>query len=758
MRDPILDDLNPEQGEAVQFGEGPLMVLAGAGSGKTRVITRRIARLLRDGVAAHRILALTFTNKAAGEMAKRVEQLGGERVHVSTFHSACARFLRQDGERLGYPRDFSIYDTYDRDAVVKLLMQEHKLDKDSVKPSQVGRRISHLKNLGVKRDELVVGFSPIDRIVERIWDPYRQLLMKLGALDFDDLIQRFYDLLVEFPDVAERYQERYRWILVDEFQDTNRVQYDLLKRLVGAGRDDLRHNITVVGDPDQSIYRFRGAEVRNILDFQSDFEGTHVVRLEQNYRSTRTILRAAEGVIANNKERLDKCLRTENDEGEALRVHRSPGPAQEAREISRRVDALIASGVAPTEIAVFYRSHYLSRGIEEACRELALPYQVVGGVSFFERKEIKDLLSYLRVLTNPLDDVGMERIVNVPPRGIGRVTLDKMRGLGAGRSMSLYEVVVDPEARSELPPKVRAALADLAAAFESAKAIADRSAHAAMRAITEAVGYLRHLETGDPEDQARIENIAELHNDAAFFDREIGGGLNAYLQHVSLMTSADRDDDDEPRISLMSIHAAKGLEFDHVFVAGLEEGLFPNARALEDQGGLEEERRLMYVALTRARQSLWLGWCDQRMVNGITQRQSRSSFLAEIPKDCVEGAELADHDEYDEHEPGPVSWRGGRGGGAAGRGGSFFDRLAGAASGEAPEVAVEPEFEEWSQDEPELGPGARVVHQVYGFGTMLRIAGTGQQAKATVRFDRGGERILLLEYAGLRLVPGGGRA
>ncbi|MDA1222175.1 MAG: UvrD-helicase domain-containing protein [Planctomycetota bacterium] len=749
MGDPIVEDLNPEQREAVLYGEGPLMVLAGAGSGKTRVITRRIARLMRDGVPGHQVLALTFTNKAAGEMARRVEQLGGARVQVSTFHSACARFLRQDGEILGYPRDYSIYDTYDRDAVLKMLMAEHKLDKDGVKPTQVGRRLSHLKNLGVKPDELVVGFSPVDRIVERLWGPYQALLMKLGALDFDDLIQRFLDLLVEHPAVAERYQARFRWLLVDEFQDTNRVQYDLLKRLVGPDR-----NITVVGDPDQSIYRFRGAEVRNILDFQADFDGTQVVRLEQNYRSTQTILRAAEGVISNNEQRLDKRLRTENDEGDSIRVHRSHSPQQEAREIGRRIQALLDEGVDPTEIAVFYRSHYLSRGIEEAFRELALPYQVVGGLSFFERREIKDLLSYVRVLVNPLDDVGMERIINVPPRGIGRVTLDKLRSISAMQGMSLIEVVCDPDSRAGLPPKVRKALGDLADVFDRARALSSSSVQETIRCIVDGVGYAAALDASDPEDQARIENIAELFNDMSVFDQEIGGGAAGYLEHVSLMTSEERDAEDRPRASMMSIHAAKGLEFDHVFVAGLEEGLFPSARSVEEPGGLEEERRLMYVALTRARRSLWLGWSQERMVAGTTQRQARSSFLSELPKDCVAGASASSDDggEWDE-DPWEDSYD--RGGSRAGSSGGW--RGSGQRSrGGAEEFEVSQEFEaSYDEFSQELVVGTRVIHAVYGRGTVMRTAGRGMQAKATVAFDRGGERVLLLEYAGLRVLPGG---
>ncbi|MCC6785548.1 MAG: UvrD-helicase domain-containing protein [Planctomycetes bacterium] len=718
MRDPILDDLNDAQREAVTFGTGPLMVLAGAGSGKTRVITRRIARLLRDGERAHAILALTFTNKAAGEMARRVQELGGERVMVATFHSACARFLRQDAELLGYPRDFSIYDTQDRDSVLKLLMGEHGLDGSGIKPAQLGRRLSQLKNLCTSKADLVFGYGAVDKVLQRLWDPYHAALQRLGALDFDDLLGRFRDLLLEHPDARERYQQRFRWLLVDEFQDTNRVQYELLRLLVGA-----EQNLCVVGDPDQSIYRFRGAEIRNILDFQRDFPGTTVVRLEDNYRSTRTILRAAEGVIENNHERLEKRLRTDNDEGDAIVVFAAASPAEEARAIARRAGALVAKGVAPDAIAVFYRSHFLSRGLEEAFRNELVPYAVVGGVSFFERKEVKDVLAYLRVLVNPLDDVSMERVINVPPRGIGRATLDKLRTGAAARGLSLYEGLLDDEARAELPAKARTTLAALAAAFQDARGNL-ASAHATMRAIERGIGYIAHLQAmGDQEDEARVENVLELLSDAAYFDEAHGGGLAEYLGHVALMTSEDRREADEPRVSLMTVHAAKGLEFDHVFVAGLEEGVFPHSRALEEAGGVEEERRLLYVALTRARQTLWLGHARERMVGGLTERTQRSSFLKEIPRDCITGASAATDEADADDEDFAAFGDGGHG------------------------AAVE-----YDQTDPaeQFAPGARVAHHEYGPGTLLRLRGSGILARATVRFDTGQERELLMEYARLR--------
>ncbi len=745
--DPILDDLNAAQREAVLHDQGPMMVLAGAGSGKTRVITRRIARLIRSGVDPTSILALTFTNKAAGEMANRVQQLGGRRVHVSTFHSACARFLRHDAELIGFPTDFSIYDTYDRDACIKMIMHERGMKNDA-KPSQVGRRISQLKNLGMGPDELIVGYSEIDRVVEKIFKVYQDTMHRLGAMDFDDLLGRFLGLLKDQPKVCEGYQERFRWLLVDEFQDTNCVQYDLLRCLVG--RDQ---NICVVGDPDQSIYKFRGAEIRNILDFQDQYPSAKTIKLETNYRSTACILRAAESVISNNEQRLEKALVTENPEGEPLSFERFPGPKQEARAIAERIDALAKDGVSLDEIAVFYRSHFLSRSIEEGLREFAISYKVIGGVSFFERREIKDLLAYLRVLVNPIDDISMDRILNVPPRGIGKVTKEKLMKRGSAEGMSLFEVVNETSMHEGLSQKAKKSLRELGKAFEEAREFVGKSAYDCLRQVSESVGYLEHAGgMGDPEDLARLENIAELHNDATFFDSEIGGGLSAYLQHVSLMTSEDRAQEDQAQVCLMSIHAAKGLEFDHVFLTGLEEGLFPNSRAIEEND-IEEERRLMYVAVTRARKTLWLGCCRERMVNGSFERQMTSSFLDEVPDSCIgEGADIL-----------------ARGGGMTAYhdvGEDMIDDCSDASDADlcdaetgGAEAGGNIDFDPWemevSQDEQVLESGVRVVHQVYGQGVVSRVAGQGLQAKATVVFDSGGERTLLLEYAGLQILQGG---
>ena len=726
MQDPILDDLNEQQAQAVEHGTGPLMVLAGAGSGKTRVVTRRIARLLRDGVRSREILAMTFTNKAAGEMARRVEELGGDYVRVATFHSACARFLRSEGHLLGYAPDYSIFDTQDRDTLIKELMADLGLSTSVAKPSLIGQMISKLKNAAMTPADGLLSGSDVGRLVERIWTPYHERMKRVSAMDFDDLLGNFLQILREHPAVAERYRERFPWVLVDEFQDTNRVQYDLLKLLCPPPG-----NMCVVGDPDQSIYGFRGAEVRNILDYERDYEPCTVVRLEQNYRSSANILRAAETVIANNTMRKDKRLRTDAEPGAPLLRLKATGSTEEAAVVVDRVLSLGDEGIAFDEIAIFYRAHYLSRGLEQALKDKGVPYEIVGGQTFFERREIKDLLAYLRVLVNPLDDVSMGRIVNVPPRGVGKVTLEKLRQIGFDEGMSLREVVGETSLHAPLGAKARKGLAALAEVLDKAQAASAHGAHAAIKVILDGSGYVRHATGfGDAEDSTREENIAELVSDTVQFDEspevdaedlapgEIGSGLAGYLQHVALLTSADTGGEG-PSVRMMTVHAAKGLEFDHVFVTGLEEGVFPSMRTADDPEGLEEERRLMYVALTRARRTLMLSSARERMVNGSIESMRPSRFLRELPEDVIENF--------------APSWR-------------RYDLDDEGSSSSGWSVTPDPEALAG------LRKGVRVRHDLYGSGAVRRIAGRGLNTRAVVRFDDGVEREFVLEYAGLQLL------
>ncbi len=711
MSDPILEDLNEQQAAAVMHGTGPLMVLAGAGSGKTRVVTRRIARLLRDGVHGSQILAMTFTNKAAGEMADRVQRLGGPFVRIATFHSACARFLRADARLLGYPENFTIYDTYDRDAAIKGVMEDVSLDGAKVKPSAVGSMISRMKNTGLSPHDVALGDSDASRIVAKVWEPYHVRMKQLGAMDFDDLLLNFLQLLKEHPAVAEIYRDRFPWVLVDEFQDTNRVQYDLLRQLAPPPG-----NVCVVGDPDQSIYGFRGAEIRNILDFENDYEGTKVVRLEQNYRSTAMILRAAESVIANNKLRKDKRLRTDNPEGEPLHMFRAANPAEEAQAIADRIRGLADHGVALDDIAVFYRAHWLSRGIEQALKDRTIPYEILGGLSFFERREIKDLLAYLRVLVNPLDDVSMERVINVPARGVGKSSVDKLKRAGFEAGMSLKEAIGEPSLRAVVPPKARKGLEQLSSVLNAAsEASRSKGAHGVLAAILEGTQYLNYATSlGDPEDVARDENIHELVSDVVAFDEKSKEGLVGYLQQVSLLTSQDRSKEDEPRVQMMTVHAAKGLEFEHVVVAGLEEGVFPSMRSSDSEIGVEEERRLMYVAITRGMKSVLLTSAKERMVNGETMRMESSRFQKEIPKDCKQSWDAAWHS-YEQETTDHEAW------------------------------GVDPDPDAIVQ----VQRGMRVRHGLFGLGVVRSTSGQGATMRAVVRFDDGVERTLILEYAGL---------
>jgi len=729
----LLADLNEAQQQAVMHGKGPLLVVAGAGSGKTRVVTRRIARLLRDGEDPNAILALTFTNKAAGEMARRVNVLGGRQVRVATFHSACARFLREDAHHFGYPRSFTIYDTYDRDSCLKTLMADLGIHT-KVTPGEVGRLISRLKNSGVRPEGFDPGNSEVDVIVAHLYRDYQQRLLANAAMDFDDLLLVFLDLLQQFPAVAEAYQRRFPWLLVDEFQDTNRVQYAIVRILAGTGD----RNLCVVGDPDQSIYRFRGAELGNLLGFAADFPGTTVVHLEENYRSSACILRAAQAVIEHNVGRLDKTLRPTLAEGEKIVVHVADSADAEARFVCQAILARQREGESPAEMAVFYRAHHLSRQFEEQLRRAGVDYKLVGGLTFYERREIKDLLAYLRVVVNPLDDVSMQRVINVPPRGIGAATLASLREQAAAEGMALAELVVDEEQRARQKPKLRAELDRLAAAIEAARAT--KGARAALQAILDGTHYAEFATTlGDLADYSREENIQELVSDAATFDEsDPAGGLAAWLQFVTLLTSEDLAGD-RPSVSLMTVHAAKGLEFEHVWLCALEEDVFPHARAAADDAEREEERRLMYVAMTRAKTSLCLTRARVRMRAGSLERQKSSVFLAEIPQECLAPTAAT------------------RYGGGVGHPPRFA-----AASGR---TATEDDFADTSFDVDDLAvervagdrvrTGLRVVHPVYGEGVVVRTSGRGALAKALVRFADGSERHLLLEYANLRLPASG---
>ena len=623
----FLKDLNDAQKAPVLHKEGPLMVIAGAGSGKTRVLTYRIAHLMEEGVDAFNILALTFTNKAAREMKHRIADLvGGEakNLWMGTFHSVFARLLRSDGPKLGYPSNFTIYDTQDSQRLIASIIKEMGLDKDIYKYKQIQNRISSFKNslITVKayfqNPELIEADAMAKRPrLGEIYKNYVDRCFKAGAMDFDDLLLRTNELLNRFPDVLAKYQDRFRYILVDEYQDTNHSQYLIVKALA-----DRYQNICVVGDDAQSIYSFRGANITNILNFQRDYEDVAVYRLEQNYRSTKNIVNAANSVIANNKHQLEKVVWTANEEGSRIKLHRSPTDAEEGRYVAGSIfENKMQLQRANSDFAVLYRTNSQSRAIEDALRKRDIAYRIFGGLSFYQRKEIKDLLSYLRLIVNPKDEEALKRVINFPSRGIGQTTIDKLTIAANKYQRSIFEVM---EHLDKLDLKIHAGtrtkLEDFVNMIKSFQVInEDADAFTLAEHVAKKSGLLlEYKKDGTPEGVARIENLEELLNGIKDFvegQRELAdakGDLTEFLEDVALATDFDTDTEDIDRVSLMTVHMAKGLEFPFVYIVGLEEDLFPSAMSMNTRSELEEERRLFYVALTRAEKQAYITYTQNR--------------------------------------------------------------------------------------------------------------------------------------------------
>jgi ATP-dependent DNA helicase UvrD/PcrA len=648
--DALLQGLNDPQREAVTHGEGPLLILAGAGSGKTRVLTHRIAYLVATGAAKPgEILAITFTNKAAGEMRERAELLVGARVRamwVMTFHSACARMLRAHADRLGYTRQFTIYDQADSRRLVKRCLDEHGVDPKRYTPAAIHSQISDAKNrlCDAEGYESGVG-SEFERIVADAYRSYQSSLLAANAMDFDDLLVQAVQLLRLFPEVREQYAGTFRHILVDEYQDTNAVQYRWLELLAGGDADDpdSPRNLAVVGDPDQSIYAFRGAEIRNILEFEEDFPDAHVVRLEQNYRSTQTILDAANAVIACNRGRRSKRLWSELGSGEPIHVRELDDEHAEARFVTGEIQRLVDGGSARSELAVFYRTNAQSRVLQETLGRAEIAYQVIGGTKFYERAEIKDAIAYLTVLVNPRDVGSFTRIVNSPRRGIGATSLARLVAFAETMGLAIWDAAAKP---AEVPGLGPAAVKAIGRFTETMAALRERHESGAavaplLGAVLDETGYLEALRAERTiEAQGRIENLEALLDGAAEYDAADAAerSLADYLQQVALIADADERTDDEGLVTLMTLHNAKGLEYPVVFMLGCEEGVFPHSRALEE-GGIEEERRLCYVGITRAQTELYLTHARTRTVFGARSYGIPSRFLSEIP------AQLTDRDE-----------------------------------------------------------------------------------------------------------------
>jgi DNA helicase II / ATP-dependent DNA helicase PcrA len=751
---PLLDELNSGQREAATTLEGPVLILAGAGTGKTRAITYRVAHLIEKAVPGSAILAVTFTNKAAGQMKERVRDLlirkglAFDDPWIGTFHSFCAWMLRREATRLGLPRDFKIYDADDQTAVVKLALEQLKIKDPGERIRGLLERISSAKNHGMTAAQVasdaVKHNDALGITASKVYEAYQKILRKAGALDFDDLLLRAVEVLKEFPEARATWQNRFRYIHVDEYQDTNRVQYDLLRLLVGEAR-----NICVVGDEDQSIYRWRGADVGNILRFEEDYAPARVVRLEENYRSTQIILDAAAGVVANNKRRLGKNLKSTRSPGGNLTFFEGRDSKAEAEYAADRIRILHADDPA-VHVAVLYRTNSQSRAFEEALRARGMRYRMLGGFSFYQRAEIKDALAYARLAIFPDDDIALLRVINTPPRGIGKTTVDSLSALALEQDTSLW-VALGKMIEPSYAGRSTAPLKDFRKLIEDLQGEVDSSAPADfLQSILLHSGYLDMLMNRDSsEDTARADNLRELVN-AMAEGAERGETLTDFLDRAALVSDSD-DFDENTLITLMTLHSAKGLEFDHVFLTGMEEGIFPHSRSQNDLEELEEERRLCYVGMTRAKQTLTLTRAVYRRTFGSERLSGSmpSRFLQEIPGELIETAEgsLADAGETRRYEPDPEYSYSEE---------EFTRRMRGAAApsrstGSAPSRTR-------STAQPRLGRssgaanpliGQRVRHATYGAGTIIGVDGDGDDRKFTVRFSDHGTKKLMERYANL---------
>jgi len=727
----LLEHLNTEQQEAVKTVDGPVLVLAGAGSGKTRALTYRIAYLVREaGVSPGNILSVTFTNKAANEMKERLADLIGDipGMWIGTFHSACARILRREVDCIPRDRSFTIYDTEDQTAEIKRSLAYLDLSPRQFVPGVVRGRISRAKNEFVGPEEFErLARTAFDEQVAQVYRVYRDALRRNNAFDFDDLLLEPIRLFEDHPDVLDAYRDRFRYVLVDEWQDTNRPQYVFVRML-----SERHRNLCVVGDDDQSIYGWRGATIENILDFERGYRDARVIRMERNYRSTKRILTAGNHVIQNNVGRKGKVLWTEREEGEKLVLYEGVDDADEARYIVRTIQEEIGrNDRSPRAFALFYRTNAQSRALEDELRRAGLPYMIVGGVRFYERKEVKDVLAYLRLLANPRDEVTLRRIVNVPPRGIGDASMKKLedfaRDLGIGLFDALGRIEELENLSSAIARRFRSFrhLIEELFVFEREHRFDELAAEVVQR-----TGYLDMLlEESSQEAEARVENVQELLSAIrAFMERPDDPTLDAFLEEVSLITDIDQWDRGQDAVSLMTLHSAKGLEFPVVFITGLEDGLFPLARSAESQSELEEERRLFYVGITRAQERLFLTHARKRRF-GYGNVPSR--FLREIPQNLVEFAHSEER---------PRRWRTGTSGGSR------------KAETPEPEVQVHPAYEDISQEALSLEVGSWVVHKNWGRGCIVETEGAGERMKLVVEFEGGAQKKLLVKYAGL--MPG----
>jgi len=737
--DPLLEGLNPQQSAAVTHAGGPLLVVAGAGSGKTRVLTRRIAYLMaRRNVAPYEILAITFTNKAAGEMKERVGELVGpvaKSMWVSTFHSACVRILRQEANRLGYSNTFSIYDSADSQRLITIVAKELNLDPKRYPARAFQSVISNAKNeLLSPQDYVKAASNQFEQVVADVYTIYQGRLMRANAMDFDDLILKTVEVLQRFPEAKARFRSRFRHVLIDEYQDTNHAQYILVKELVGTELEGTSPaELCVVGDADQSIYGFRGATIRNILQFEMDYPNATTVLLEQNYRSTQNILNAANAVITKNESRKEKNLWSDVGDGSPLTGYVAESEHDEANFIADEIRSLQRDGNStPGETAIFYRTNAQSRVFEEVFMRMALPYKVVGGLRFYERREVKDLLAYLRVLANCEDEISLRRIINIPKRGIGDTSLDYVDQFANSCGISFWQGLLRCNEITSLPARAAQAISEFTSMISALSVLVEARVKPSVivEAALEQSGLLKELaDSTDPQDEVRVENLKELvavsmeYEERSFEelgeDEEIS--LAGFLEKVSLVADADEIPEGEDHggvVTMMTLHTAKGLEFPTVFLTGMEDGIFPHSRTFDDKDEIEEERRLAYVGLTRARERLYISRAEYRSTWGAPNYNPPSRFLDEIPEDVI-------------------VWRN-----------QSSDSLISSMTKKSRIATAPPPRATGKKSMAmELAVGERVSHDTFGLGTVVAVAGAGDKAEATINFGQYGEKRLLLRYA-----------
>jgi DNA helicase-2/ATP-dependent DNA helicase PcrA len=720
----LLTGLNPEQRRAVETTEGPLLIQAGAGSGKTKTLTHRIAYIIGSGKATpFNILSVTFTNKAAKEMRERVAELLGENSdnrsfmpYMGTFHSICVRILRQDGEHIGVPRNFVIFDESDRVSAIKQASKAQHIDEKAFPARVLSGLISSAKNelMTVSQYE---GFAstPAQRAAAQVFPGYQRALKDAGGLDFDDLIAKTVHMLESQPEVRKKWQDQFKYVMIDEYQDTNTAQYKLVKLLTNAN-----NNIAVVGDDWQSIYSWRGADFRNILNFESDYSKCTVIKLEQNYRSTKRILDAAHAIITKNSQRSDKELWTEAGDGAPIQIIPVGNDRAEGEAIVRRIRTSVdINARSLKDFAVLYRTNAQSRSIEEAFIQYGIPYRIVGGQRFYDRKEIKDIVAYLRLIYQPDDRVSFERVVNVPARGIGAKSLQNFFAWQTNSSLSLSSALTQVQLCDGLTPKARAAFLELGDILLSYRQLVEEtSLPGLLDSLLRRIDYLNYLDDGTAQGESRKENVQELISVAKNYEEE---GLSGFLEEVSLISDIDSWDQDGKAVTLMTLHAAKGLEFPAVFMIGMEETVFPHSRALYDQSEMEEERRLCYVGMTRAREELYLTYASSRMLYGGIQHNPPSRFLSEIDAETASASFMPAHQQSQSRQ-------------------SFFDQPAEPARPPVPDN--EPRYV------PDINEGDGVKHQLFGMGTVLEMDGD----TATIYFKGKGTKKLNVAFAPLEKI------